>query len=1384
MSVDQVSSAVFIGREQELAQFQGLLTPESPVAIFNIHTHGEGGVGKTKLLLRMQAYCASVPEQVVFAREIVDFYHTESRSRLGLMQQIVNNLGLEHFPEYRIILTRYFKATDASAREECLTQLEAAFQQDYAEFAATSATQQKIIVLFFDTYEVIQRIETGDDGYQRITTTGFSQWIETELFPALSQHTRLIVSGRYPLTAVDPGQLPLETLPLAHFTLTDTETFWKQCLHVRQEGELTKKITPDLLQTIHALADGRPVLLALFADWLNYARNPLSPEKLLAEIEERTGQLLSSITQAHKQLFEKALIERIASFQSPEEQAVMYLAVAYQRMTPDMFHFLTDLPLQVCRDILLRRLRTLSFIKYKKGDIVLLHDEMRRLVVRHWWEEQDAARDDRRAIARDLVRYYQERLLTQAQLSETDRETYTSELLEYALLADPQQGLIRFCQEFDIALEDGRYDYCDLLLREAETYLQEHPRDLPFPDFLELVLRRIRYYTKTDRNYGKSLQRATMILETYRNFPDWENSAVRGHILMEQAIAQFSLGKFAEAIQSFEQSRRIFYLVGEDSSIHWANNWIGYTYYRQGNFSEAEAYLARARDEFQDILDESGQFDARERRQLLQGIQAVLGNIAMVYSHTGQFDKAIRNAEIALSIVRHLPYNTVEIARTRNTVGQVFAFAGHAIDARHHLTEAEKLLHGLTNRQIAGRVKTNLGFLQYRVNEFAYLLEYYRAEDLEKIITYIPHERIDAARELLEYAIEMLSRAPVIKKELADAYYALGEVCMVTPGEDRWEQAENAFLQSLKWGQESQFQYRVVDTLESLVTLYYFWNGASDVTDDMKADNQEKMRRYQQEIEEFKDHRYPNLFGKYHVTSGDIAFDEALDMLRSDDAGEMLDAANLLLKEAFDHYTAAAVLMRKFNETRYYLILRVFYNRLNTLLNASRNQQIVSSVFHFLDVQRGEWQAQISAFEQIFYYVALRIQSEETQRAHLDELLQTIQPYLNQGNFGLVLLLNDCLIGICLSLRMYDSANDAYIEQLVLRLSVQAKLYRILGDEYQARRYLRLTRRRLREIADPYLKEALEGWIDVSEGTLKYRRGEYGKLVEFYLADELDTARKKFDAEFPGERQDALELLQHGEEKLRKILTYWEKQFEITTDPAMQQQLQAWLSTYHKCLGEAHFRIGELFMLHERFRDHSYQKRVFRHFKQAIEYVTAGQDFYRRDDAMQSYVNALYFSGNYDNPDYLDERVEYERLLEEKVSSQQMFPSIMAKLRITQGDALFSAYFQRKEAENDYHYVPRQSTPDIRTLRTILRYYAEACNFMAQHGSIDFAIAVRVLQRRIELIADQEALKEIRRGLRNIWTDQPYLREKTDILDTLVQFAKVRSMLLTDKTDG
>ena len=107
------------------------------------------------------------------------------------------------------------------------------------------------------------------------------------------------------------------------------------------------------------------------------------------------------------------------------------------------------------------------------------------------------------------------------------------------------------------------------------------------------------------------------------------------------------------------------------------------------------------------------------------------------------------------------------------------------VDAHHHFLEAGVLLQEVRNRAIRGRIKKDLGILQYRIAELSHILEYYRAEDLEKIIEekqYVLEQDIKEAQRLIEDAIEALGEEPVFKKELSDAHYALGELYMVRPG--------------------------------------------------------------------------------------------------------------------------------------------------------------------------------------------------------------------------------------------------------------------------------------------------------------------------------------------------------------------------------------------------------------------------------------------------------------------------------------------------------------------------------------------------------------------------------------------------------------------------
>lgn len=1381
----QITSEIFVGRTSELEHFEQILTSPAPVKILNIHTNGDGGVGKTQLLLRMQAHCRErLALRVFLAEKLIDFYDTRSRTKVGVIQQIAENVGIEHFPGFQQLSAHYQEGhLDALEREQLLTKLQEVFSKEYKNFARTIANQNKIIVLFFDTYEFIQ----GSQALQNTERTVFAEWIERHICPHIVTNTCLVVSGRYPLTAVDTTTLSVKTWNLQQFSQEDTKLFWKRCFNFTSDEELVQKFGSEtLINIFYTLAGGRPIFLALFVDWMNYTRNPLTPRQLFDKIAQREPLAGDGITAKHKKLFETILVDWVGELQAPEDIAVTYLAVAYRRMTPHMFQALTEVPLEQCQEILLTKLKPLSFIKYKEGNIVLLHDEMRRLIVKYWWDAHDPAKESRQDIARRLVKYYEGSLLQEPKLSETDQEIYASELLEYAFLADAQTGMERFGDEFDIAMEDGRYDYADLLLREAEKYYRENPHDIAFPDHLEIILRRVRYTAEIERNFEESLKIVNTILEKHADNDTWNHSVLRGHFLMERGKIEFAFEDFENAVHSFEKAHDVFfYEAADDVWLHWAHNWIGYTYYRQARFAEAGTYLNQSRDGFYRIFTQAHDLLERKLRRVLQGIQSALGNLTAVYNYTGQSDQAIQNAEIVLDIVRRLPRNDLEVARARATTGRAFVYAGRAIDARHHFVEAETLLQNVKNRAIRGRIKKDLGILQYRIAELSHILEYYRAEDLEKIIEkrYVSDEDIENARMFIEDAIQALGEKPAIKKELADAYYALGELYMVAPSStNHWRQSEQAFLKSLELGKESKFQYIVADTLESLVTLYYFWNGVSGVAPDVKTDNWKKTKQHQQEFEKFDETEYPGLFGKYHITLGDIKFDDALEMFHSE-RPENTEVAMTTMKTAFRHYVKAAALMEAFNnQDLYYLTLQVFYNRLNVFIDDQLKLTNISKVVEQLDElsflweQRSEIKSALRTHfrcQKLHKYVLLRIQQENLENG-IHALRQDLQDVLNQrGNFGWALLLADCLIRAYTAMLATSSEQDEYQQQLILQLKEASGYYRVLGDEYRAEQYIRAAREELGKLSDASLREGLKACIDVSEGTLKYRTGEYNQELLFYLNDELDTARSKFDQQFPGAREEAFGLLQTSEKTLEMAISILKQRLPETDNEKERVHIKEVLQIYQGHVAETKFRIGELLVFHEKFAEREYQQSL-NYLQEAITYSEESGDHYRLNSAMTGYINALYFAGKYDHPDFRDQRKKYEQEL-----GASVHPPIMGKLRIVQADALFSQNFERMPDETKgYKYVARGGKADIRTLRTMLRYYVEACNYMAQHSPIYFAAVVRVLQRRIELLSDSFALQEILHSLPHIWADQQHLKEKVEEREALSQFAKIRSIML------
>lgn len=1406
-SFHRATSDIFVGRDAQFQEFRDFLENDGTIRILNIHSAGYGGIGKTQLLLRMmQDICAARPEMIVFTDPLLDFYHIETRSKIGLMRQFVHRVN-GSFPTFGALVNRYENTGDASEREFLFPQIEPAFMRDYSAFAGSLAP--KTLVVFFDTYEVLQAAQATNEA-ERAEASAFLTWVETSFFPALLQvpGTRLVVSGRNPLQEIERSQYRVSEIKLEQLSYKEALDFWYQCFRVTMPERLLQKMQIDAESQLHALydlANGHPILLALTADWVRYRhiKEPFSIKVLLQKIVgERDGNSAPALQQQQDE-FERDLIGRVALMAEPDGLAVILMAIAYHRMTPDLFHHLTGTPLEACETVLWQTLQPLSFIKYKEdGKIVLLHDEMRRLVLKHFWGEHDPARTQRKDIAQDILAYY-DALLASETVTDQEREAYRLERMSYAFLA---KGLEEFCDEFDTALENGQYDYADLLLREAEKYTDENPGDIPLPTVLDIPLRRIRENTHTEKNFADAIQKANACLSAYYDVLQKDRER-HGYFLLERGNAEFYSGDFKRAIQSWQDAlhefTQFFYQSGDDLPIHWTKSWIGYAYYRQARFVEAEDYLRQSREGFYQILVTRGtalKDNTRKWRDLLQGLELTHGNLAVLYSHAGQFEKAIRYGEMGADIAQCLPQNNREIARHHNTLGYAFARAGELVNAREQFAKAGELLAQIGSRLIAGRVKINLGFLEYRVSELASVLEFYRAEEVRTIIQqYVApkQDRLNTAIEFVHAAFADLGKPAPFTKELADAYYHLGWFHTVSSADNHWEEAEKALRKGLKWGKESQFTYRAVSIVESLVNLYYFWDrpeklkGAVEKTERLYQDELLQIRQKGIETDQFFESantlsaeiiahkiRYPYLFGKYQLVLGNIAFDQALKNLFSEDTG-LFESGIDFLREALTCYMRAAACMAQFHKQQYYLVLQVVYTRLCTLIDRARQAKRVSGMIGKLaEIEASVWGQNASEFRnigpeqrrkfsQLLKYVLLRLfpDSEDKEFANLRDHSERV---FNKGNYAWALVLTDCLLGVYREL-LKDKTDDPLREKFIMGLERQAGLYREVREKYQATQYLREAREELPYIADPAFKKVLTTYLDAREQTLEYRRGEYGRLLELHLQDELEEARKTFDNQFGHEtRQSILGVFQRSERELSDIIPAWEHQYKTLGNSDEKTRLGEYLRRFY----DLKFRISEFLILEGRGEEALEYLRGIIEKSRDINYA------YREANAMQRYVSALYFLKKFEDDPV---RAVYEKQIVIIASSpaSKQYPSAAGRLRITQGNALFSRYFSRAEGTTptgDALYRPHKH--DESRLRTMIASYVESCHFMAQHSQTNFDLAIEVLQRRIKQIADRQSLAVIQQSLLTLWNAQPALRGKDEERIILDQFTRLRSLII------
>ncbi|CAK8720016.1 hypothetical protein KKHLCK_09200 [Candidatus Electrothrix laxa] len=1375
---EYVRSDIFVGRTEEQDAVHSFIQSDNNSRLLCIYSTGEGGFGKTQLLLQVCAAYREEKGNIVIGHQLIDFYHLDMQRKMGVIEALAKQLDLT---ESLHLIAEYRQNSISSEEDEYIEQLFKKFSAEYQEYV--SGNKERIFVFLFDSYEHIQRI--NKDAH----STDHSHWIETKFIPLLVNelNVRVILAGRHlPTELVSVSEKPIKLKPFSEAT---SENFLRATL------EKGGGIALEEMQELYRLTDGHPIRLALSADWLMHSSDPV--KKLLAGIEPGKA-------------FESRLIKYIRQQLEEDESFFIssYIAIAYQRLNADILQYLTDEKKEDCERYI-EQMRSWSFIKPKGKDSVILHDVMHSLFDEYIKSEDPRFYRDNLEL---LLGYYKKVLFGEEDtLPEEEQEQYILEMVNYGFQLDFDQGVERFCTIFDQIMEDGQYGFASkrLLVAAEDLKFRHHGGKSNTLNFLKIDARKIDYHTETASAPEMGLKRADNIITQYTNDERWKGKEIEGLILLKKGTALFALGRFQEAIKTFLQSKPILLQNDEGINAHWATSWTGYTYYQLGDFVSAEKELNRSRKLFYKaavyVLFKAQAWNEdikNEYRRTLQGYQISLVNLALVYFSTGRFYEAVRHARIFLHINQNLQRNDKEIARAQTTLALTSWSVGYRLEAKLYLADALKRATG--DRLLIGRIKTEQLRQEIHNSDFFYssFLEFYRANDFQRKLRGFKEKaqkkegsQLPGGKRFQETIQDL--EALGTTKELLTAYIVQAKLYLLNIEEHSFSTVEDILKKGLQeHTEEADIQaYEKIQALENLVRLCYFarvWD-----TVDAQAVSQ-KLESYQEELErEFtqlgaskeEGYRvYPELSARYHILLGNIAFDEAIRQMSLE-----------LLRDAVQYYLIASDLLENFESFCEYPFYILRHRLITFIQNATEQfEQKLITKEDYSALKEGY--TIDSANIRNKFYLTFTSTLLCLPRTPFEDIEKAANEFHQDNSRSLpekIIQAKSLIAALEIFIQQDISSSKQQIKALLLKtiwLMQKARFYRRLrtGDINFALAAYNKVGKCLNELAQKIGEKSgevvsLKGRLAIGRGTVHYRQGAYEDFLEFYMKDELKNADNLFKKRYKGESEKADDFLVQGINSLK------EAQVQLDTEESENIHIgELNLSNLNACwLGAAYFRLGELKCLNG---EHSVS---LAYLKKSIKTCRNANYLSRMLDAMESYITVSYYAKKDDQE--LSTVGHYKEYTQEIEKYKEKYPIILGKLRITQGDDIFTRLFRRDEEKSkekgvyqDARYCLREKhRKEIHTnnlpeevkksLRTMMTHYIEACSLMKHAGNMrNFVISVRVIIRRFRMLSDALVLEKAHSILDEMWDQYPNLQESEEELKTVSSFARILEGLIKE----
>jgi len=643
----------------------------------------------------------------------------------------------------------------------------------------------------------------------------------------------------------------------------------KSYLDQKQEL-LYVRLEPELAEKLLLLAGGRPILIDLAVEWL--AREiPLDwlIESSLQDLES----LSDDEREQRREEFERQLVRHIAQIRTAMDRLTLVMSRVYP-LDVVMIAELLKMPKDEAR-ALFEEAQTYVFVKSLPDGRISLHDEMRRMVNKHVWPEADPDESRPRRDSELAAACLDHKAQTiQAQIDQSDEEQVAH--IQKDITIDP-------LSEREVL----RQQLWTLKVRALRHRLYLDP-NRGFAEFDRLFRDA---FNKRDSDFCIMLRETT---KGHRRDLSKENQI---RLDMSKGLLAILRGDLKEAVDLIHTGLEHLEQLGVTKDLDRIYNSLGYCYRLQGNWELAIASYERA------LHYSNLEHDAKQ-------IAETMNNIANVCQFSGEFERGLRYTKTSLKIREKLG-DTLSIANSCYVRGVIMWAIGNVAEATDYLERAKNLYQELRDEVRVAWVDRQIGYLYYCIGD------------------------LDTAREYLERATAVF-RERNVKSNLADALNMLSRVVRRSSiagrtKEELFQEAERYAREGLEAAKEIGDRYGIAQCHLTLCILYYRWGGEYRQTREYYEQAPEYYNRAREHYTEgyptARDGNYLDLLTAYHMSAGNVAYDEGL--LAHDDG----DAASATRKwdEAFAHYLEECRFSATYKELRFDRALGTLASRLMNL---------------------------------------------------------------------------------------------------------------------------------------------------------------------------------------------------------------------------------------------------------------------------------------------------------------------------------------------------------------------------------------------------------------------------------------------------------------------